>query len=604
MKVTKKGTESNFFPEPEKKEKKARTLKKIPLKPTSKAEPTEKIKIDKPVKQVKRDREGLEEVSRKVLKNENSAVFVEVDPNSPDNTLDSLLHAIDDKEKARKNDQYVGLFYTTTGKFKIQYFTLDQVDASYFEAQLKTVEQLHKLLQSTKNEINKETLIQLLVKEQYNQLERTLKLILLNIDPSRAIFIKNHFQAINSQLEITDKYLSTIRRTPEMTKAFQQAIDFTRNLRDRVYTELSIHLPLVRVKDEGFLSQVVLSKTTDSLSALLASKDALLDVLQHNPKIIAQHIPNNPELFDIPEVHEQFKNDYEVIFKTVRNNPLIYQKVSERLKADKEKYKAIVREALIATTFLKYPEEIVKHKDEIHKEAQKLFPDPGTDNKTLKKYEPYDEKQYKLYIEDFLNPNASYTVLCHALDIVQNTSVSDSSMNKNGNVSNKWIALSAMKESGRLSPFRILNYFNRLNNDLQNDKDIALKVLPVNPNIFYGLSEELQNELEPVFNSKEMVLIRINQGYNYFDDLSEVLQNDRDVALALVQQNGWILEQLSEKLKNDKKIVLAAVRQNPYIFDFLSDELKQDEEIQSARETSKLHFKQTRFTDGEEFVGF
>ena len=76
---------------------------------------------------------------------------------------------------------------------------------------------------------------------------------------------------------------------------------------------------------------------------------------------------------------------------------------------------------------------------------------------------------------------------------------------------------------------------------------------------------------------KTIALNAVNKdGYNLYK--LKDFQNDKDVVLAAVQQNGFALKYASEELKKDREIVLAAVRQNGYALEYAS-ELKKDREI-------------------------
>ena len=68
-----------------------------------------------------------------------------------------------------------------------------------------------------------------------------------------------------------------------------------------------------------------------------------------------------------------------------------------------------------------------------------------------------------------------------------------------------------------------------------------------------------------------------DDGYNLYK--LKDFQNDRDVVLAAVQQNGFALKYASEELKKDREIVLAAVRQNGYALEYASEHLKADRMI-------------------------
>ena len=62
-------------------------------------------------------------------------------------------------------------------------------------------------------------------------------------------------------------------------------------------------------------------------------------------------------------------------------------------------------------------------------------------------------------------------------------------------------------------------------------------------------------------------------------EVPKKLQNDRDIVLAAVEQDGAALEYASEKLKADKDIVLTAVLSRADALEFASDELQSDQAL-------------------------
>ena len=60
---------------------------------------------------------------------------------------------------------------------------------------------------------------------------------------------------------------------------------------------------------------------------------------------------------------------------------------------------------------------------------------------------------------------------------------------------------------------------------------------------------------------------------------SKELQNDREIVLIAVTQNGYVLKYASKELQNDREIVLDAVTQNGRALKYASKELQNDREI-------------------------
>jgi predicted nucleic acid-binding Zn-ribbon protein len=67
----------------------------------------------------------------------------------------------------------------------------------------------------------------------------------------------------------------------------------------------------------------------------------------------------------------------------------------------------------------------------------------------------------------------------------------------------------------------------------------------------------------------------------------EELQDDDDVVMAAVKNNGSALQFASERLRADKEIVIAAVKNDPYVIVFASEELQDDDDVLDACETEE-----------------
>ena len=61
--------------------------------------------------------------------------------------------------------------------------------------------------------------------------------------------------------------------------------------------------------------------------------------------------------------------------------------------------------------------------------------------------------------------------------------------------------------------------------------------------------------------------------------LSDVLKNDREIALEAVRSNGIALLSLCDKFRDDKEIVMEAIRNEPRLLGFVSNRLKADRDI-------------------------
>jgi len=62
----------------------------------------------------------------------------------------------------------------------------------------------------------------------------------------------------------------------------------------------------------------------------------------------------------------------------------------------------------------------------------------------------------------------------------------------------------------------------------------------------------------------------------YLQFASNQLQNNKNIVIEAVKQNGLVLQLISNELKNDKDVVLQAVKQNGLSLKYASEELKND----------------------------
>ncbi len=118
-----------------------------------------------------------------------------------------------------------------------------------------------------------------------------------------------------------------------------------------------------------------------------------------------------------------------------------------------------------------------------------------------------------------------------------------------------------------------------LNPEFQNNFDIVLAA--VQQNGWWALrhaSERLKND-------PEVVLAAVKQnGIALFYAGKDLEKDPRypEIVMAAVKQNGLALEFASERLKDDPEIVMAAVKKNVAALEFASERLKDDPEIVMA----------------------
>eukprot|EP00434_Breviolum_minutum_P039236 symbB.v1.2.034835.t1/scaffold4568.1/size37887/1 len=110
---------------------------------------------------------------------------------------------------------------------------------------------------------------------------------------------------------------------------------------------------------------------------------------------------------------------------------------------------------------------------------------------------------------------------------------------------------------------------------LKDDKELAMAALQQNCEVFPFLSFNLKAD-------KELVLHVLKEKGSLLKYASPLLQADKQVVLTAVRQNGCALLHASPMLRRDIQVVLQAVRQNHEIFPFLVSDLKAERNIAMA----------------------
>eukprot|EP00435_Cladocopium_sp_Y103_P031105 s3347_g7.t2 len=101
---------------------------------------------------------------------------------------------------------------------------------------------------------------------------------------------------------------------------------------------------------------------------------------------------------------------------------------------------------------------------------------------------------------------------------------------------------------------------------VKDDRELAMAALQQNCDIFPFLSFNLKAE-------KDLVLQVVKEKGGLLKHASPLLQADKEVVLAAVQQNGCALLHASPLLRRDTEVVLHAVRQNHEIFPLLAERI-------------------------------
>ena len=106
----------------------------------------------------------------------------------------------------------------------------------------------------------------------------------------------------------------------------------------------------------------------------------------------------------------------------------------------------------------------------------------------------------------------------------------------------------------------------------QQDREIVLAAVKQNGRSLQFAPEELRRD-------SEIVLAAVKQNGGAFEYAPEQLQEDRKFVLAVVKLNGGALQYASEVLQQDREVVLAAVKQNHDALEWASEELHRDREV-------------------------
>ena len=90
---------------------------------------------------------------------------------------------------------------------------------------------------------------------------------------------------------------------------------------------------------------------------------------------------------------------------------------------------------------------------------------------------------------------------------------------------------------------------------------------------------------------KENIFVRNDDGFlSIF--ASKELQNDKEVILKVVQTYGWSLQFASEELQNDKEVVLKAAQNDGLSLKYASKELQKDKEVVLRAVQNAVHKNQ------------
>lgn len=104
------------------------------------------------------------------------------------------------------------------------------------------------------------------------------------------------------------------------------------------------------------------------------------------------------------------------------------------------------------------------------------------------------------------------------------------------------------------------------------DRELILRVLAYNGNVFKDLDSELQND-------RAVVLAACSSAVPALNLVPEKFRGDKEMVLAAVSSNGSQLEHASLTLRNDEEVVTQAVSDYPWAFEYASERLRGDKNL-------------------------
>ncbi len=138
-----------------------------------------------------------------------------------------------------------------------------------------------------------------------------------------------------------------------------------------------------------------------------------------------------------------------------------------------------------------------------------------------------------------------------------------------------------------------------IRDSLKEDRDIVLAVVQQDGRALVDYADESFKK------DREIVLAAVQQNGWVLEYAYESLQSDREIILAAVNQCGWALEYADESLRKNREIVLAAVKQNSRALAYADESLQSDREIVLAaiqQNSITLQYANASFKKDREIV--
>jgi len=84
----------------------------------------------------------------------------------------------------------------------------------------------------------------------------------------------------------------------------------------------------------------------------------------------------------------------------------------------------------------------------------------------------------------------------------------------------------------------------------------------------------LSSDIPPTITREQALLYAVQIDNFLMSEAGQAFNDDKEIVLIQIRQNGMLLSWVSERLRGDEEVVLAAVEENPEAFDFASESLK------------------------------
>ena len=108
--------------------------------------------------------------------------------------------------------------------------------------------------------------------------------------------------------------------------------------------------------------------------------------------------------------------------------------------------------------------------------------------------------------------------------------------------------------------------------EIKDDKEVAMFIVNIDGYALSEISDRLRSD-------KDVVLTAVKKSFSVLQYASKELRNDKDVFYAALSEDDEALMYASNELANDKEVVMAAVKQSGLSLAFASYDLRNDKEI-------------------------